>query len=267
MEPLLSPGSSYYRSSSAAVQIAVPRAVHTFDGLLRLADAGYGAPSMALARTLIEDVVAAWWLAHTSTDRVVTLLRAHEQSVALMMQGSEFPPAHYLSVTQSLSKLSAEEVARATAQFQIDPNLGARHWTGKSVKRLASNVKSRMRERERDSLDTLLGAPLLLANLITHNSPVSLAVPLTQDRDAAYQTSRQPSRTLLHECLALAYEALGLLGILVIDPEQRPALDRLLDDDRPLFIVLPGGAKPGRNAPCPCGSGKKFKSCHGVPGA
>ena len=21
--------------------------------------------------------------------------------------------------------------------------------------------------------------------------------------------------------------------------------------------------KPGRNAPCPCGSGKKFKHCHG----
>jgi preprotein translocase subunit SecA len=23
----------------------------------------------------------------------------------------------------------------------------------------------------------------------------------------------------------------------------------------------------GRNAPCPCGSGKKFKMCHGRPGA
>ena len=23
----------------------------------------------------------------------------------------------------------------------------------------------------------------------------------------------------------------------------------------------------GRNAPCPCGSGKKFKLCHGKPGA
>jgi preprotein translocase subunit SecA len=24
------------------------------------------------------------------------------------------------------------------------------------------------------------------------------------------------------------------------------------------------GAKVGRNDPCPCGSGKKFKKCHGV---
>jgi len=27
-------------------------------------------------------------------------------------------------------------------------------------------------------------------------------------------------------------------------------------------IGLPGG-KPGRNSPCPCGSGKKYKKCHG----
>ena len=25
--------------------------------------------------------------------------------------------------------------------------------------------------------------------------------------------------------------------------------------------------KVGRNAPCPCGSGKKYKKCHGRPGA
>ncbi|HEX3732817.1 MAG TPA: SEC-C metal-binding domain-containing protein, partial [Mycobacteriales bacterium] len=27
------------------------------------------------------------------------------------------------------------------------------------------------------------------------------------------------------------------------------------------------GSEPSRNAPCPCGSGKKFKKCHGAPGA
>jgi preprotein translocase subunit SecA len=26
-------------------------------------------------------------------------------------------------------------------------------------------------------------------------------------------------------------------------------------------------AKVGRNDPCPCGSGKKYKKCHGMPGA
>ena len=26
----------------------------------------------------------------------------------------------------------------------------------------------------------------------------------------------------------------------------------------------PAGERTGRNAPCPCGSGKKFKHCHGA---
>jgi len=27
--------------------------------------------------------------------------------------------------------------------------------------------------------------------------------------------------------------------------------------------VTPGKKEPGRNDPCPCGSGKKYKKCHG----
>ncbi|MGH3926498.1 MAG: SEC-C metal-binding domain-containing protein [Pseudonocardiaceae bacterium] len=26
-----------------------------------------------------------------------------------------------------------------------------------------------------------------------------------------------------------------------------------------------GGQEPARNEPCPCGSGKKYKRCHGAP--
>ena len=29
--------------------------------------------------------------------------------------------------------------------------------------------------------------------------------------------------------------------------------------------TVTGGGQPGRNAPCPCGSGKKYKRCHGAP--
>ncbi|MCF8005647.1 MAG: SEC-C domain-containing protein, partial [Chromatiaceae bacterium] len=33
------------------------------------------------------------------------------------------------------------------------------------------------------------------------------------------------------------------------------------DDAHQPFVR--GGRKVGRNGPCPCGSGKKFKQCHG----
>ena len=42
----------------------------------------------------------------------------------------------------------------------------------------------------------------------------------------------------------------------VLDAEQRQRLP---------VSALPGGwERTGRNAPCPCGSGKKFKHCHGA---
>ena len=31
-------------------------------------------------------------------------------------------------------------------------------------------------------------------------------------------------------------------------------------------VVKKASEKVGRNDPCPCGSGKKFKACHGRPG-
>jgi preprotein translocase subunit SecA len=35
-------------------------------------------------------------------------------------------------------------------------------------------------------------------------------------------------------------------------------------DQQPVQQVVRGGDKVGRNDPCPCGSGKKYKKCHGA---
>ncbi|MDZ4797257.1 MAG: SEC-C metal-binding domain-containing protein [Bryobacteraceae bacterium] len=45
--------------------------------------------------------------------------------------------------------------------------------------------------------------------------------------------------------------------------------DEEVDDDAPAVaapaaVAVAGPAKPGRNEPCPCGSGKKYKKCHGA---
>jgi hypothetical protein len=42
----------------------------------------------------------------------------------------------------------------------------------------------------------------------------------------------------------------------------RPA--RTGGDDAPIKTVRRDEAKVGRNDPCPCGSGKKYKKCHGA---
>lgn len=35
-------------------------------------------------------------------------------------------------------------------------------------------------------------------------------------------------------------------------------------EQQPVQQVVRSSAKVGRNDPCPCGSGKKFKKCHGT---
>jgi uncharacterized protein YecA (UPF0149 family) len=62
--------------------------------------------------------------------------------------------------------------------------------------------------------------------------------------------------------------------VLTLDNEDLRELERIrsardigsvgaLDPDLPSLEAQFGGGKVGRNDPCPCGSGKKFKRCHG----
>ncbi len=48
----------------------------------------------------------------------------------------------------------------------------------------------------------------------------------------------------------------GSGGVGLLDPGQLQAL--------PLAALPAGWERTGRNSPCPCGSGKKFKHCHGA---
>ena len=46
-----------------------------------------------------------------------------------------------------------------------------------------------------------------------------------------------------------------------IDAADRPRIDELAEATYRLRVAAEG--KIGRNAPCPCGSGQKYKKCHG----
>ena len=39
--------------------------------------------------------------------------------------------------------------------------------------------------------------------------------------------------------------------------------DEVVNAELPELAPLPEGVRVGRNDPCPCGSGLKFKQCHG----
>ena len=259
----------FNRTANAVTKLAVARAVHAFDALLRLADSGYAVPGLALARTLVEETVAAWWLLTVSDADMVKRLQAHEQSYSLMLQGPSSPDVSYLPLLRGLAPMTDRDVERAKEHYDVDPNLGARHWTRRTVKQMANAVRGDMRPIERETLDALTGKPLLIANLMTHNSPLSMATRLVSEQSASvsegFRTTRRPTTGLIHETLAIGYECLCLVAWLVSESD-KTGLDHRIQEWRYEFILLDLKTRPGRNKTCPCGSGRKFKLCHGRPG-
>ena len=65
-----------------------------------------------------------------------------------------------------------------------------------------------------------------------------------------------PAKTALEQSESPAMQSMSSTGIMVSAPT---AISSTADENRHRYQ----GAKVGRNDPCPCGSGKKFKKCHG----
>jgi hypothetical protein len=98
---------------------------------------------------------------------------------------------------------------------------------------------------------------------------------LTLDHEAAKASLSEPSEPLE----ALPSEALAIIGsVLAGVGADGPMLERVMASALPteapegyaadaLGTIQRDAPKVGRNDPCPCGSGRKFKKCHGRGGA
>lgn len=76
--------------------------------------------------------------------------------------------------------------------------------------------------------------------------------PITREQMEAMENQRREE--LARQKMQLRHDELSALG----EPDDEPAVA-----PRQQSPVVREGRKVGRNDPCPCGSGKKYKSCHG----
>ena len=85
--------------------------------------------------------------------------------------------------------------------------------------------------------------------------------PVARDRDGA-----PPAQPVLRRAAPVAYSQPGepapAFAAAAVGGAPRPA--RTGGDDAAVQTVRRDMPKVGRNAPCPCGSGKKYKKCHGA---
>ena len=84
--------------------------------------------------------------------------------------------------------------------------------------------------------------------------------PAPQRRAAAPMMLNEPKAEPVG-AFASAPRAVGGAGRL---PGAPAAPARVGGDDAPVQTVRRDEPKVGRNDPCPCGSGKKYKKCHGA---
>jgi len=77
--------------------------------------------------------------------------------------------------------------------------------------------------------------------------------PITREQMEAMENQRREE--LARQKMQLRHDELSALG----EPEE----EQTAVAPRAQTPVVREGRKVGRNDPCPCGSGKKYKSCHG----
>jgi len=245
----------------------IMKSLKGLDALLLLADAGYGNQAMMMARTLFEDSVIAWWCSKTDPMDLQHLLEDHAKSTALLLQ-RDTPGRADFPMLKGMPTLEPEVVE----QLKLDENLDERRarnlWTGRGVASMVSEIEEEMSPADRVVLRQIFDLGYLLTNLAVHHSPMAMdtvvkAVVETES-ERINVISRQPSKVFVHEALAVGYHSLSLTARLLCPAHRSGKLDELLQRDRRRFIVIDRSGRPGRNGLCPCGSGRKYKYCHGA---
>lgn len=69
--------------------------------------------------------------------------------------------------------------------------------------------------------------------------------------------TRQRAEEIFAECARHGWQV--IIGIEPDTDEDITDFERLVNPPKPIVVA----DRPGRNDPCPCGSGKKYKRCHG----
>lgn len=79
-------------------------------------------------------------------------------------------------------------------------------------------------------------------------------------------SSAKPGRWYVAEALRSSYLSVSRQARAVLAEAALDGPEELIARSRRFVVVLPQPriADTGRNDPCPCGSGKKYKHCHGA---
>jgi hypothetical protein len=178
-------------------------------------------------------------------------------------------PSHLISRTWIDEPL--DEIPDEKEQAGLDKLFGRwgdRLWCGLSLRDLVKAIENEWAaEHNRVELWEFFVVVHADNNETLHTSAISLASGVISDSATDFEVDAGPSLHQVEQALFGSLWSYTHLLSVAADHfaiEGRDRLDTAFASSRAAFdSVDPQARETGRNDPCPCGSGKKFKRCHG----
>lgn len=260
-------GRALDRSHDGLMSAVFARSTNTYWAALELARIGFGEQAAMLNRSIFEDMVDLHWISE-NPDPAIERYEQHLHHGQMVLADAlrahpDFMPAEDLP--------EYERNERRPLDRLFGP-FGHKSWTGVNLHDRVAAVEhlwgdDQARRQLRFFRDIVHRENNQLLHVSAHalNQMVRRSGP--EEGGIAFKLG--PGDEYLARALLGAFwiysQSVGLI-LEHFEFAEREAFDRLFAEQLPAFRDLSDDEirAVGRNDPCPCGSGKKFKRCHGT---
>jgi hypothetical protein len=259
-------GGPIEREHDGIMGALLARSIKTFAAIPHLVRNGYGEQAAMLGRSLFEDMVDAHWV---SLHPELSVERYEQQITHNSMVLAERVAKHpniYPDIELPIH--DEDERKRLNAIFG---RYGDRSWTGLSLHERTTAIESCWKDEEgRGHFLFIRDIAHRLNNQLLHAGAYSLNQTLRRQDGESLSYKLGPSNDHIDQVVFNVYWIFLQTASLMVEHFELDTLDALAEMSdrhrasfsRPTEDDLRG---VGRNDPCPCGSGKKLKKCHGAP--
>jgi hypothetical protein len=234
------------------------RSLKTYRGALDAALGGFGPQAAMLNRSLFEGMAVAYWV------RANPELAAERFEQHTRHNRSMWAQRFDLLVDDPrILDLPGEDEQRELNK--IFGAWGTKLWVGLPMHKLIDDIQGQWSE----PMELRKFFAIVYADTVEtqHTSVLSLSRHVRTDNDTNIILDSGPSLSQIPQAFYGALWPFGQLLMLAADYfsiEGRDRVAPLVERSKAIFYPIPDSARPGRNDPCPCGSSKKYKKCHGA---
>jgi hypothetical protein len=232
------------------------RSLKTYRGALDAILGGFGPQAAMLNRSLFEGMTVAYWV-RANPELAAERFEQHAKH-SRSMWAQRFD---VLVDDPGILDLPTEEEQKALDK--IFGPWGTKLWVGLPMHKVIDAIQDEWSE----PMELRKFFAIAYADTVEtqHTSVLSLSRQVATD-DTNFILDSGPSLRQIPQALYGALWPFGHLLMLVAEYfviEARERIAPLVEQSKAIFYPIPQSEQPGRNDLCPCGSGKKYKKCHG----